>query len=40
MTGVAKAIVAVGFVAIGMWGLHLDVQHSGWLVFWGVVIAL
>ncbi len=40
MKHIAKAVVAVGLVSLGMAGLHFKIEYSGWVLFVGLVYAL
>lgn len=40
MKYIAKAITGVGFTSIGMWGYTVDIEHSGWLVFVGILCVI
>lgn len=40
MIYIAKAITVVGLAAVGMWGLHNNVEHAGWMLFLAVVVAI
>jgi preprotein translocase subunit Sss1 len=40
MKYIGKAIAAVGFCAIGMWGYTVDIEHSGWLIFVAILCIL
>jgi len=34
-----QELVGLGMMVIGMWGLISGVEHSGWLIFFGVLVA-
>lgn len=40
MRSIANAIVAVGLVGIGVAGLYLNVEYSGWIVAIGLLAGL
>ena len=40
MTKVAKAIMVVGFAAVGMWGLHNEVEYAGWVLMFSILAAM
>lgn len=37
---IAKAILAVSLVALGMVGLYFKVEYSGWVLAVGLLVAL
>lgn len=40
MEQIAKAIVAVGFCAVGLAGIYFEVEYAGWVLFIGILCAL
>ena len=40
MKHIAKAVVAVGLVVLGMAGLHFKIEYSGYVLFVGLMVAL
>lgn len=35
-----QELVGIAMMAIGMWGLISGVDHSGWLIFLGALVAV
>jgi hypothetical protein len=40
VTAVARMVAAIAFAALGLGGLYLHIEYSGWLLFAAVVVIL
>lgn len=40
MKSIAQAIAAVGFAAIGMAGIFLNIENAGWILAFGIIMAM
>jgi hypothetical protein len=40
MIYIVKAITVVGLAAVGMWGMHNNIECSGWVLLFAVIVAL